>query len=127
MKTILTAALAATLLAGCASQRIIPQYRPLIDASRTNIDTSRYELDLSQCQLMAADRSSVASGAVGGALVGALFGAVIASAMGAGNYGGQVAGFGAVTAGAHGAVKAEQNQHNIIRNCMTGRGYAVLD
>lgn len=110
----------AVLLQGCAS------YRPLVDA-RSVSNPQRYEQDLRECQHYAAQVSPGQS-AVAGALFGALLGAAISGALGGDRYVTEhVAAAGAVQGAANGAVGGADAQVQIIRNCMSDRGYDVLD
>jgi len=107
-------------LNGCAS------YRPLVDA-RSVSSPQRYEKDLRECQHYAAQVSPGQS-AVAGALFGALLGAAISGALGGDRYITEhVAVAGAVQGAANGAVGSADAQVQIIRDCMSDRGYDVLN
>lgn len=115
--------LAMVMLSGCAG------YRPIVDMR--GVDTNRFEADLAECQQYAKQVSPAGSG-VGGALLGALFGAALGAAVGgaAGDPGaGATLGtaYGGVTGAGAGAASAAEDQKSIIRRCLTGRGYSVLD
>ena len=84
---------------------------------------SKYEDDLKECQEYAKQESPVAAATVG-AVVGAVFLTALA-AIGGGNRDAS-AGVGALLGGAGGANESAQQQKNIIRNCLSGRGYSVL-
>lgn len=113
----------ALVLAGCSS------YRPIVDMQ--GIDEAQYEQDLAECQSYAEQVSPVqdaATHAVIGAAIGAAFGAI------AGAWGGDAgtgAAIGASYGGAGGALQGgaggASSQKSIIRRCMTGRGYSVLN
>ena len=110
----------ALLLNGCAS------YRPLVDA-RSVSSPRQYEQDLRECQHYAAQVSPGQS-AVAGALFGALLGAAISGALGGDRYVTEhVAAAGAVQGAANGAAGGADAQVQIIRTCMSDRGYDVLD
>ena len=110
----------AVLLQGCAS------YRPLVDA-RSVSSPQQYEQDLRECQHYAAQVSPGQS-AVAGALFGALLGAAISGALGGDRYVTEhVAAAGAVQGAANGAAGGADAQVQIIRTCMSDRGYDVLD
>jgi outer membrane lipoprotein SlyB len=99
-------------------------YRPIVDLD--GIDASRYECDLSDCQGYASRINPVqnaAAGAVGGALIGAAIGALIGDRSSFARFG---AGVGAVQGGVAGAAGSVAAQANVVRNCMVGRGYRVL-
>lgn len=69
-------------------------------------------------------------GALGGAAAGAALGAITGALVG-GVGAGEAAAFGAATGGAvglgGGAVTGVQNQRDVYRRCMAGRGYNVLN
>ena len=113
--TIIAIATAAS-LAGCAT------YRPVVDMK--GVDPASYEADLAECQRYATERDP-ASQAVAGAVIGALFGALVGAATGTSrNYGASV---GAVSGVGAGAAHGIDSQINIVRRCMAGRGYQVLN
>ena len=120
MKTL--AIVLSLVIAGCATSGA--NYRPLIDSK--GINGARYESDLSECQQYATRVSGAAENAAAGAVVGGLFGALIASVAGKGYDRGATTRVGAVTGAASGAASGEQDQRNVIRNCLAGRGYRVL-
>src|SRR3977135_1525258 len=103
-------------LAGCA-------YRPIVDPKRS--DMARYETDLAECRQIAEQAPGPGTGAAVGAAVGYGGGQLIARTTVAGN---PVAGSrgAAGPRAAGGAGRGEREQRQVIRNCMTGRGHAVL-
>lgn len=109
-------------LTGCANSGA--NYRPLVDSQ--GVDMARYEGDLRDCQQYATQVAGAAENAAIGAAVGAIFGAVLAAAAGSRYDRHATARVGAVTGAAAGAAEGETDQRNIIRNCMSGRGYRVL-
>lgn len=110
-------------LVGCAG------YRPVVDLR--GADTGQYGRDLAECQAYAEQVSPVEQSLVGG-LLGGLFGAALGAATGAAlgdpGTGAAVgaASMGVVGAGA-GAAQGADAQRSIIRNCLAGRGYRVLN
>ncbi|MDY0272034.1 MAG: glycine zipper family protein [Advenella sp.] len=119
VKIISSALFLTVFVAGCSG------YRPIVDGQGR--DMSNYEYDLRDCQNYARQVDG-AGRTGGGALAGAAFGAVL-GLVGGGNSSNiaQAAGVGAVTGGAAGGVSTAASQKQIIRNCMVGRGYRVLD
>ena len=118
----LPALVLASALAACASD-------PIIDTR--GVDAARYQSDLADCRQYA-DEVSVAGNAAGGGLFGGAAGAASGAAIGAvtgkpgmgaavGAAGGGTSG--AIGGGARGAGKKDK----IVRNCLRGRGYSVLD
>jgi outer membrane lipoprotein SlyB len=123
-KITLTAVAIALALAGCATHNTGANYRPVID--KKGIDQTQLDTDLQECQRYATEVANAAEQAATGAVAGALFGAVLAAAAGGGYSRSQHAAVGGVTGAAAGAVSGERDQRNIIRRCMSGRGYNVL-
>ena len=117
--------IAAPVLSGCATQNTGASYRPVIDTQGK--DPVRLQQDLSECQAYAHQVSSAAERAAAGALAGALIGAVFAAAAGAKGYRNESAAVGALSGGLGAAAEGERDQRNIIRRCMSGRGYSVLN
>ncbi|MAY25404.1 MAG: glycine zipper family protein [Polycyclovorans sp.] len=104
--------------AGCARNRVI------VDTQNTNM--AQYERDHAECETYA---SQVSTG--GKAAKSAGFGAAIGAALGAifGNSGdvARGAGAGGVVGGARGAASGEREKDQVLRNCLRGRGYRVLN
>lgn len=117
MKKAILAASVLLALAGCAT------YRPIVDTQGVNM--VQYEQDLSACQAYAT-QVSPAGGAAAGAVIGALFGIATSAILG-GNYMGQSAGIGALYGASGGAAHGAGSQVSVVRNCMAGRGYRVLN
>jgi hypothetical protein len=107
------------LLSSCAT------YRPIVDM-RDVSDRGQYERDLADCQNYAAPVSPGASAGVG-ALFGAILGAALGAAVGDHELAREAARFGAVEGAVAGGAAGAGTQVDIIRNCMSGRGYVVLD
>jgi outer membrane lipoprotein SlyB len=106
------------LLAGCASHKII------ID--KEGVDMAKYERDLAACREYAEEVPSgeeVGKGAVGGAVIGGAVGAILGGRRGAETLGG----VGAVTGAARGGGRAEREKEQVVKNCLRGRGYRVLN
>lgn len=113
-----TAAIVAVALASCA------QYRPIVDMR--GVDRARYESDLQECQQYAAQIDPAAHAAGGAILVGVL-GALLGAAAGSRYDAGAMARVGAVSGAAGGAAHGAQTQIDIVRRCMSNRGYSVLN
>lgn len=113
----LAAAIMVLLLGACSGAS-----GPIIDTK--GVDMARYHQDLAECEAYAAQVSTgqaVARGSAGGAAVGAAVGAI------AGGGAKQGAGIGAVTGGAESARIADREKAAVVRNCLRGRGYRVLN
>jgi hypothetical protein len=126
MKRIVAAVMTASMLAACSSYS-----QPMVDTK--GVDQSRYSQDNYECEQYANQVSPVgdaAVGAVGGAAAGAALGAITGALVG-GVSAGEGAAFGAASGGAlglgGGAVTGVQNQRDVYRRCMAGRGYNVLN
>lgn len=119
MKKLITITFAVCLLAGCATRG--DGYVPLVDMQGQSQD--RFDTSLSQCQAYAKQRMGAAGGAVVGAVLGALIGAVLMP-KGYQNYG---AGQGAIAGGLGGAASTNDTQETIVKRCLAGRGFNVLN
>ncbi len=107
----------AVLLAGCSGAS-----GPIIDSK--GVDMAHYRQDLAECESYAAQVSTgqaVARGSTGGAVVGAAVGAIGGGSAARG------AGIGAVTGGAQSARISDREKAGVVRNCLRGRGYKVLN
>ena len=115
----LASLLAAVLtLASCA-------YHPVIDP-KTSAHPEDFQADLAECRQIA-EQAPAGGKVAGGAGVGALVGAGLAVATGHSEAAGHAAGGGAVIGGARGAALSHREKRMIVRNCLKGRGYAVLN
>jgi outer membrane lipoprotein SlyB len=108
--------------AGCAHTGA--DYRPIVDMQGR--DYAKYEQDLRECQAYSAQAAGAGEQAAVGAVGGALFGTILAAVAGRGYSRNTAAGLGAVTGAAGGAASGERDQRNIIRTCLSNRGYSVL-
>jgi len=105
-------------IVGCAGAT----YRPIMDTQ--GVDLNRLESDLQQCQQYAKLTNDAASSAAIGATAGAVLGSVLAGVAGGDRS--MTAKVGAIEGAIAGGASGETNQRNIIRRCMSGRGYRVL-
>ena len=111
--------LCALLLTACASTN-----RVIVD--KQNVDEAKYQQDLNDCRAIADQVGTgrdAAEGAVGGALIGGLLGAILGNSGTAG----RMAGGGAVVGAAGKAGDSQQEKEQVLKNCMRGRGYRVLN
>lgn len=109
------------LLSGCASEA---GRGVIID--RQGVDMAQYQRDLEECTAYAEEvraAQKVAANAAGGAVVGGAVGGVSRGSSGAAD-GAKV---GAVVGGARGTRSAWREQQQVVRNCLQGRGYRVLN
>jgi outer membrane lipoprotein SlyB len=96
----------------------------IIDEKGVNM--AQYEQDLAECRSygeQVATESKMAKGAGSGALVGGLIGAIVDGGEGAA----RGAGVGAVTGGAKGARSGDQEEVQVVKRCLSGRGYRLLN
>lgn len=119
MKNSLVIALLLTATIGCSNSS-----RVIVDTK--GVDMSRYTDDLKECEVYAEQvpaGGEVAEGAARGAVVGGAVGAIFGDSQSAA----RGAGAGAVTGGVGGQARAEREKDDVVRNCMRGRGYKVLN
>ena len=123
-RKLIVMALLACGLFSCRSVEELTGNTPIIDTQGVNM--ARYEADLVDCQNYA-DQVQIgrqtAVGAVAGAAVGGVFGAVIGDSDTAQ----RGAGVGAVGGGARSAGRGLQERERVIKRCLSGRGYRVLN
>ncbi|MFT5844092.1 MAG: outer membrane lipoprotein SlyB [Pseudohongiellaceae bacterium] len=124
MPRILLVLLTTLLFISCSSVEDLTGNNPIIDTQGVNL--ARYETDLLQCQSYA-DEVAIAqkagSGAVTGAVVGGVFGAVVGNSDTAK----KGAGIGAVGGGARGVGDGLRERERVVKRCLIGRGYRVLN
>jgi hypothetical protein len=112
--------IAAVLLAGCASTKEV-----IID--RQGVDMTRYAIDKAECEQYAEEvntRDKVLRGGASGAVVGGAVGAVIGDSSQSAAKG---AGAGAITGAARGARDGSREEARVVKQCLRGRGYRVLN
>jgi outer membrane lipoprotein SlyB len=112
-----------TIFGGCALQTG-RDYRPIVDLK--NVDGIKFETDLQECQAYAGQTIGTIESAGVGAIAGATLGVVAAVVSGGRGERASTANLGTLAGAVSGASQGEANQRNIIRRCMSGRGYSVL-
>lgn len=125
-QTIRLAIIAATIGLTACTTETLAGYEPIVDRPGRG-----YQTDLDQCRALAATAEAKYTRQMGdqmaaNILIGALTGAVIGNSNG-GNYGGELAAYGALSAIA--ATDTEQaygGPRRIIDRCLAARGHAVL-
>lgn len=119
-KNLIVLASTCMLLAGCTTTKEI-----IID--RKGVDMARYAADKAECEVYADEvrtGEKAARGAASGAVVGGAIGAIVQdSSRGAA----QGAGVGAVTGGTRGVVEGARAEVAVVKRCLSGRGYRVLN
>lgn len=120
----LTMIFAVVALAGCANT-----YQPIVD--REGVSPSAYERDLAECRDYARQVDPAGSAVKGGLLgggIGAAVGAVVGALTGGVGRGAAIGAAGGATAGVlRGGLRGGAKQKAVIRRCLRGRGYRVLD
>jgi hypothetical protein len=112
------------LLTACAGSRSLVD-APIID--RKGVDMSQYYADKAECEAYATEVNTgekAARGVVGGAVVGGAIGAIVNRGSNSAERG---AGVGAVTGGVRGTQEGIREQERVIKQCLRGRGYRVLN
>lgn len=118
MKTGIPILILLAILSACASKNII------IDEK--GVDMTKYEIDLAECQGYSDQvdtTGEVVSEGARGAVVGALLGAVTGDSDDVQ----QAAAAGAVIGAAHGQRKGSNEEQRVVKQCLIGRGYRVLN
>ena len=118
------AALTLLVLTGCASVEELTGNNPIVDTR--GVDMTTYTRDLSECQAYA-DEVQIAEKAASGAVTGAVVGAAVGAAIGNSDTAKRGAGVGAVAGGARGIGEGIRERDTVIKRCLIGRGYRVLN
>lgn len=111
----------AVLASGCAGRA---EDRIIVDTK--GVDPGRYAEDLGECAEYAGlvdVEGRVLASAAGSAVLYGVLGAILDD----GDTAERTAGAGAVFGGVRGGFDATREQERIIRNCLSGRGYRVLN
>ncbi len=119
MKIAIAKVFMALLLVACTTTDEI-----IIDEKGVNM--TQYAQDLAQCRQYSSGvqtSEKAARGAVSGAVVGGLVGAAAGNSRDAQ----RGAGVGAVTGGAKGISEGERTEVQVVKRCLRGRGYRVLN
>lgn len=117
------------LLFGCATQQEQVPGAGGVVIDTYGVNMQQYQMDLADCQRLAvASRNDQGrrgvTRAAGGALLGGALGAIIGDTSRAAAAG---AGTGALLGGVSGVSSANIEADRIVRNCLLGRGYRVLN
>jgi|TARA_B100001093_G_scaffold94498_2_gene86664 hypothetical protein len=91
-----------------------------------DVDLNKYYADLAECKAFAKKvdvRDQTTRGVVGGVIVGSVVGAIIGNSDDAKRGGGAAGVLGGIEANA----EARKEQNKVMRNCLVGRGYSVLN
>ena len=112
---------AALCLAALAVTACAAHPGPIVD--RKGVDRAVYERDLAECTRYGAE-VQVAAGAAKGAVAGGAYGAAVGSIGGDAAEG---AGAGAISGATWSALEADREKQEIVKRCLAGRGYVILN
>lgn len=118
------AALLLIMQTGCSSIEDVTGNKPIIDTKGVNL--SRYEGDLTECQAYA-DEVQIARKAAAGTVSGAVIGGLLGAVWGNSDTAQRSAGVGAVGGGSKGVIQGVRERDRVIKRCLMGRGYRVLN
>ena len=90
------------------------------------VDMNAYYQDLHECRSYAA-QVSTGERVVGKAVTGAVVGGALGAIVGDSDAAKRAAGAGGLLGGVKGAGQAHQEKQRVVKNCMRGRGYRVLN
>lgn len=119
MKKLIASIAVIAMLTGCATRGA--GFSPMVDSKGK--DGGDIASNTAECQQYAERQA----GAGGGAIAGALIGGLLMAALAPGGYRNNWAASGALVGGASGASGANDSQENVVRNCLRGRGFSVLN
>lgn len=108
-------------LAALALGACVANTGPIIDTQGVNM--AQYEADLAQCSVYR-DEVGIPTGMVKGAAAGGATGA--ATGVFTGDVG-RAAGVGAVLGSAQSARENDRIRQQVVKNCLRGRGYRVIN
>tara|TARA_B110000503_G_C7122486_1_gene403130 strand:- start:484 stop:882 length:399 start_codon:yes stop_codon:yes gene_type:complete len=114
-------------ISGCANRHHSQQANNggiIID--NQGVDMQQYYRDTEACSSFATQvpvAEKATTSAVGGALVGGVLGAIVGDSSTAA----KGAGVGAVTGGIKGTSSGNRERDRVVKNCLRGRGYRVLN
>lgn len=124
MRVFLKAGATGLVLLALAACRSTPAPRVIVDPKGT--DPAVYEQDLAECTTLS-DQARPGGAALRGALGGAVIGGALGGIFGDSRSAGRMAGGGAVIGGASQAGAGLSERDRVLRNCLSGRGYRVLN
>lgn len=111
-------------LSSCRQADEITGNRPIVDTK--GVDPEALEADMADCYAFA-DEVQAGRKVATGAATGAVIGGVIGAAAGDSRSARRGAGVGAATGTFSGAGSAMAERQRVVRNCLAGRGYLVLN
>ena len=124
MKVMIVLMCSVFLMVSCRQVEEITGNRPIVDTK--GIDMEVYESDLEECYVYA-DDVQAGRKILTGAATGAVVGGVVGAAAGNSETARRGAGVGAASGTLSGTSSAIQERQRVVRNCLSGRGYLVLN
>lgn len=124
MKLMILTASLLLVLCSCRQVEEITGNRPIVDTK--GVDPEALEADMTECYSYA-DEVQSGRKVVTGAATGAVVGGVIGAAAGNGETARRGAGVGAASGTLSGTAGAMDERQRVVRNCLAGRGYLVLN
>ena len=112
------------LLSACASNSAQNSGGIIVDTK--NINMSAYYQDLHECRNYAA-QVNVGSQVVEKTITGAVIGGAIGAITGDSDAAKRAAGVGGLLGAVKGSGQAQREKQRVVRNCLRGRGYRVLN
>ena len=116
--------IAATSLIGCRAAQSPFLDDPIVDTRGVN--QAQYQRDLVECQAYA-EQVNVAGDVAVGAVTGAVVGGAVGAAVGNSDTAKRGAGAGAIVGGVREAGAGIREKERVVRRCLVGRGYRVLN
>ncbi|MYA66440.1 MAG: glycine zipper family protein [Gammaproteobacteria bacterium] len=124
MRNVSIAMLIALTAAACGSVEEFIGAEPVVDMQGVNY--AMYHADLMQCRDYA-DQVNVGRQVAVAATTGAAAAAVAGASVGNSDTAKRLAGFGAVAGSVKGVGRALDERQRVVSNCLSGRGYRVLN
>lgn len=124
MRSLFVSALLVFTAASCSSIEEFTGAEPVVDMQGVNY--AMYHADLMQCRDYA-DQVNVSRQVAVAATTGAAAAAVAGASVGNSDTAKRLAGLGAVAGSIKGAGRALDERQRVIGNCLSGRGYRVLN
>ncbi len=124
MRNLTSAILLACVAAACGSVDQLTGRQPIVDMQGVNV--AAYQADLWDCQRYA-DQVKLGQQVAVAATTGAVAGAAVGASVGNSDKAERLAGVGAVAGSVKGAARALNERQRVLGNCLSGRGYRVLN
>jgi len=113
------------LLAGCAAG-LLDKAADQVIVDTGGLDVEEYQRDLSECDALA-QQVDISKRTLGGAIAGVVTGGVVGAILGNSDTAQEIGGTAGVVGGVKGNLQARKEQQKVIKRCLQGRGYRVLN